>query len=132
MNRQSCFKALVACVALISGAQPLLAKATVMEATVLDGPLFNITADGEIDVNSQSQTGYGLVTITEKNGITRVKYSWSGEVENASGKAFKSKNPADFGDLFTNLGAVVIDRYEYTVSKSGKAKLRFEAHGPTP
>jgi hypothetical protein len=136
MNRRNWLKALVACVVVVSGAQPVLAKPNVIfEQSVVDGALYGITADGDIDVNSLSETGYGLFTMTEKKGLGYVKASWTGQVTNASGKAFKLKNPAELGTLFVDFGSgggVVIDRYEYSVSKSGKATLRLEAHGPLP
>lgn len=132
MNRRSFLKALVLGVTLISGVQPAWAG-KVLEQTVLDAPLYDIAPDGTIDLNTESDTGYGLITYTERRGMLYVKYSWSGEVLNESGKTFHTRNPADYGDLFMPVGAgEKIDHFEYQVTKHGKATLYFAAHAPIP
>ncbi len=133
MNYRNWTKSAVAAITLVIGSGVAWAAKTevITDTTIVNGPLFDITANGKIDVVNFHEIGVGPYLLTKKNNLLTLKANWSGQVMNKSGKAFKVKLSPELIDFF-DYGAVDYEQFEYSVSKTGKATFKMALRAPLP
>jgi len=118
---------LAAIIMLAAGAQALAAKP--IQTTLLPITLFNITAEGEVDNVIPGPPAIALAEVYYRRGDVEMEVEARGDVENLSGARFKTTNPEDLALIFFPGPDVEITKFSYTVSRSGKAVLKFTATG---
>ena len=125
MNRRFWMMTVVAGLSVVLGTHASGAKPVLVETSPIELP--GIDAVGDVDLVSPGGDGTAVLKVfLSRKGAVTVEIEATGIVPNLSGKKFKTKNAAELNIPTTDpLGpGTFIEKFEYSVSKSGKASLK--------